>query len=64
LEKLLRKASGVAIVVGPENPWKPVSYLIIVDADRPSALEKAPTLKELIYFSFPSQISPTISPCI
>jgi len=47
LEKL-DNADGVAIVAGPENPWKPVSYLIIVDVDKPSVLEKTPTLKELI----------------
>ncbi len=48
LEEKLDKTTGVAIVAGPENPWKPTSYLIIVDVDKPSVLEKTPVLKELI----------------
>ena len=48
LKKKLREATGIAIVGGSENPFKPVAYLVVVDVDRPSALEKYPSLKELI----------------
>ena len=48
LVKLLDKATGVAVVGGFENPWKPVAVLVLIDVDNPLALEKSPTLKEAI----------------
>jgi hypothetical protein len=47
LEELLGRASGVAVVGGPENPLRPF-HLVLVDVDRPSALERYPTLRELV----------------
>ena len=42
LEKLVKKASGIAIVGGSENPWRDVdAVLILVDVDNPQALEKS-----------------------
>ena len=48
LNELLRKASGIAIVGGPENPFKPTAYLVLIDVDRPSILDKSSYLKELV----------------
>ena len=48
LERLLKKARGIAIVGGPENPFKPLSNLLPIDVDKPSVLEKSPTLKKLV----------------
>jgi transposase-like protein len=48
LSELLRKASGIAIVGGPENPFKGASVLVLVDVDRPSVIDRSPFLKELI----------------
>lgn len=49
LEKLLDKATGIAIVGGHENPWKYVgARLIIIDIDNPSILDSVPTLREVM----------------
>jgi hypothetical protein len=49
LTKLLPKATGIAIVAGPENYWGDVGdYLVIIDVDNPSALDKSPKLKEIL----------------
>ena len=48
LEELLDRATGIAIVAGAENPSKPVAILVIIDVDRPSALERTPMLKTFI----------------
>ena len=48
LEQLLSKASGIAIVGGSENPWKPVAMLAIVDVDNPDTLNEKPFLKSVI----------------
>jgi hypothetical protein len=48
LSELLRKASGIAIVGGPENPFKGVGILVLIDVDRPSAIDRSPLLKELV----------------
>jgi hypothetical protein len=47
LEELLRRASGIAVVGGPENPLRPF-HLVLVDVDKPSALERCPALRELV----------------
>jgi hypothetical protein len=47
LEGLLGRVSGVAVVGGPENPLRPF-HLVLVDVDRPSALERCPALRELV----------------
>jgi hypothetical protein len=47
LEALLKKAGGIAIVGGPENPFRGASILVLIDVDRPSVLNKSPFLKEL-----------------
>ncbi|MGC9069342.1 MAG: DUF5906 domain-containing protein [Thermoprotei archaeon] len=48
-EKLLDKAEGIAVVGGSENPFKKINtYLLIVDVDKPSALNKYPLLNQLI----------------
>jgi Bifunctional DNA primase/polymerase, N-terminal. len=48
LVKLLSKATGVGVVGGPVNPFKPVSVLVLVDIDKPSALDKYPGLKSIV----------------
>jgi hypothetical protein len=48
LEKLLRRAKGIAIAGGPVNPWAPVATLVIVDIDNPEALERYPSLKSVV----------------
>jgi hypothetical protein len=49
LKKLLPKATGIALVAGPENYWGDVGdYLVIIDVDNPSALDKSPKLKEIL----------------
>jgi len=48
LAKLLDNANGIAIVGGPENPWKPVAMLVIIDIDNPDALEKTEFLKKVV----------------
>jgi hypothetical protein len=48
LKEALRKATGIAIVAGPENPWKPVAELVILDVDDPSVVEKSQKLRELV----------------
>jgi predicted RNA-binding Zn-ribbon protein involved in translation (DUF1610 family) len=48
LKRVLSKATGIAIVGGPENPWKPVADLILIDIDDPRVLDESPRLKELV----------------
>jgi hypothetical protein len=48
LRELLEKATGIAVIAGPENPWKPVAELIILDIDDPSVVEKSQRLRELL----------------
>jgi len=46
LKRLLPKATGVAIVAGPENYWGDIGdHLVIIDVDNPSILEKSPKLR-------------------
>jgi hypothetical protein len=49
LTKLLPKATGIAIVAGPENYWGDIGdYLVIIDVDNPSILDKSPKLREIV----------------
>jgi hypothetical protein len=49
LMTLLPKATGIAIVGGPENYWGDVGdYLVIIDVDNQSILDKSPKLREII----------------
>jgi transposase-like protein len=48
LEKLLPRATGIAIAGGPENPFKPVSALALIDIDSPEVLEKSPLLRDIV----------------
>jgi len=48
LLQLLDKASGIAIVGGAENPWKPVAVLAIIDVDNPNILERKHYIKSII----------------
>jgi len=48
LERLLSRATGVGVIGGPVNPFKPVAVLALVDIDKPSALDKYPGLKSLV----------------
>ncbi len=47
LEKLPANTTGLAIVGGPENPWRDRDWLILIDIDRPSVIDRSPTLREL-----------------
>jgi hypothetical protein len=48
LKKRIKGATGLAIAGGKFYPGAPNLVLVIVDVDRPSALEKCPKLKEFI----------------
>jgi len=48
LLQLLDKASGIAVVGGAENPWKPVAVLAIIDVDNPNIVDEKPYLKSVI----------------
>jgi hypothetical protein len=46
LKGLLPKATGIAIVAGPENYWGDIGdHLVIIDVDNPGVLEKSPKLR-------------------
>jgi hypothetical protein len=47
LAVLLKNAKGIAIAGGSENPFKPVSVLVLIDIDKPSEIEKYPTLRKI-----------------
>jgi hypothetical protein len=47
LEKLPANTTGLAVVGGSENPWRGEYWLILIDIDRPSVVEKSPTLRDL-----------------
>ena len=61
--KLLDKATGIAIVGGFENPWKPITVLVLVDIDSPAVLEKSPLLKEVIAKSVSWKTGPRCPKC-
>lgn len=48
LRKKIKNATGVAVIGGVENPFKPVSVLAIIDIDDPGIIEKSPLLKNLL----------------
>jgi len=48
LARKLKEATGIGICGGLENPFKPATYLIPIDIDKPSLLEKSAILKELV----------------
>jgi hypothetical protein len=48
LEKLLGRATGVAIAGGRAGYWGDVAYVMLVDIDDPSILDRAPKLRELV----------------
>jgi len=48
LRRLLVKAEGIAIVGGPENPFKPVAVLALIDIDNPEALGKYRILRDIV----------------
>lgn len=48
LERLLGRASGVAIVGGRAGYWGDVAYVMLIDIDDPSILDRAPKLRELV----------------
>jgi hypothetical protein len=47
LEKLPASTTGLAVVGGPENPWRGWYWLILIDIDRPSIISRSPTLRDL-----------------
>jgi hypothetical protein len=48
LERLLGRATGVAIVGGRSGYWDDIAYVMLVDIDDPSILDKASKLRELV----------------
>jgi len=48
LERLLPKATGVAIAGGRAGYWGDVAYVMLIDIDDPSILDRAPRLRELV----------------
>ncbi len=63
LEQLLDKARGIAVVGGPENPWKPTAALVIVDVDDPRALDKSPALRSVIESTVAWRTGPRCPKC-
>ena len=47
-EENLKKATGIAVVGGSENPWKPSAVLVILDIDDPRILDGNETLRKLV----------------
>jgi hypothetical protein len=48
LKRLLGRATGVAIVGGRSGYWGDIAYVMLVDVDDPSILDKASKLRELV----------------
>ena len=48
LERLLGRATGVAVVGGRAGYWGDVAYVMLIDIDDPTVLDKAPKLRELV----------------
>ncbi len=67
LLKLVPKASGIAIVGGPENPWgdakHPTALLALIDVDKPSVLEQSPFLKEIAQSTVAWRTGPRCPKC-
>lgn len=63
LEQLLDKARSIAVVGGPENPWKPTAALVIVDVDDPRALDKSPALRSVIESTVAWRTGPRCPKC-
>jgi len=63
LEELLNSATGIAIVGGTENPWKPVAILVIIDIDKPSILSKSPLLKSIVESTVSWKTGPRCPQC-
>lgn len=65
LLKLLLKATGIAIVGGPENPWKATNtILVVVDVDKPNILEKSQTLREILANTVSWRTGPRCPSCM
>jgi len=47
VEEGLRRATGIAIVGGSEHPLKGAAVLVLIDVDKPSLLERSPTLRSI-----------------
>jgi hypothetical protein len=48
LERLLGRATGVAVVGGRAGYWGDIAYVMLIDIDDPTVLDKAPKLRELV----------------
>ena len=64
LEALLRRAKGIAIVGGPENPWKPVAVLVIIDIDNPRLLETSPIMRAIVDSTVAWRTGPRCPKCL
>jgi len=64
LEQLLDKARGIAVVGGPENPWKPTAVSVIVDIDNPHVLELSPTLRSIVESTVAWRTGPRCPKCL
>ena len=63
LERLLGRATGVAIVGGRAGYWGDVAYIMLVDIDDPSVLDKVPKLRELIESTVSWKTGPRCPKC-
>jgi hypothetical protein len=64
LERLLPKATGMAIVAGPENYWGDIGdYLVIIDVDDPRARDKSPKLRWVLDNTVACKTGPRCPKC-
>jgi hypothetical protein len=63
LERLLGRATGVAIIGGRAGYWGDVAYVMLIDIDDPSILDRAPKLRELVESTVSWRTGPRCSSC-
>jgi hypothetical protein len=63
LERLLPKATGVAIVGGRAGYWGDVAYVMLIDIDDPSVLDRVPKLRELVESTVSWKTGPRCPSC-
>ena len=63
LERLLSRATGVAIVGGRAGYWGDVAYVMLIDIDDPSILDRAPKLRGLFESTVSWRTGPRCPQC-
>jgi hypothetical protein len=63
LKRRFKELSGLAVIAGPENPKRPLCWLVIVDIDDPRALGGLRALMELVETSVSWRTGPRCPRC-